>query len=203
MAKYKVGDKVRVRQWDDMAKEYGVNYSGDILSHGMFTSEMRKYCGKNVNISHIGKRGYYMIKEDNGNWDWSDDMFETIFKSESEYTGIELLQAINDKKVKHGDKFTMTYGNKNIPHHSDVYITKLGNIRIGTVENLNENLSVDIILSSTFTPIKAKPINHAEKEREYNTVASIKILDGTIYVPVRVIIKGYIVTGKQIGRAHV
>ena len=40
--KYKVGDKFRVRQWDDMAKEFGVN-NGNIPINGcLFVKEMKQ-----------------------------------------------------------------------------------------------------------------------------------------------------------------
>lgn len=78
--KYKVGDKVRVRQWDDMAKEFG--FSGctksniDILGC-LFTNSMKKFCGSVVTISNIvSDNSRYLIKEDNQNWYWTDDMFE-------------------------------------------------------------------------------------------------------------------------------
>lgn len=37
----KVGDKVRVRQWDDMAKESGLNDCGDI--NNGFTQSMKHF----------------------------------------------------------------------------------------------------------------------------------------------------------------
>lgn len=40
----KVGDKVRVRQWDDMAKESGLNDCGDI--NNGFTQSMKHFCGR-------------------------------------------------------------------------------------------------------------------------------------------------------------
>lgn len=51
--RYKVGDKVRVRQWDDMAKEFGVN-NGNIPINGcLFVKEMKQYCGRITNLQNL------------------------------------------------------------------------------------------------------------------------------------------------------
>ena len=75
MSKFKIGDKVRVRQWDDMKKEFGTLPRGTIKARGGFIEEMRQYCGKIVTITSITSQGYH-IKEDGGEWYYSDDMFE-------------------------------------------------------------------------------------------------------------------------------
>ena len=49
----KVGDKVTIRQWDDMAEEFGVDYDGDIKCKNIFIPDMRKYCGKTFTIVDI------------------------------------------------------------------------------------------------------------------------------------------------------
>lgn len=71
--KYKVGDKVRVRSWESMKKEFGLKDDGNIKVMFTFTKEMKKYCGKLVTIS--SNNGCYMIKEDSGRYTWCDDMF--------------------------------------------------------------------------------------------------------------------------------
>lgn len=46
---YNIGDKVTIRQWDDMASEFGLNVFGDIkVPKACFTEPMRKYCGKTL-----------------------------------------------------------------------------------------------------------------------------------------------------------
>ena len=74
--KYKVGDKVKVREWDDMAKEFGV-YGGGfvvVLSGGCFVAPMREYCGKTVTIK-AAYDDYYLIEGDNTQWHFTDEMF--------------------------------------------------------------------------------------------------------------------------------
>jgi hypothetical protein len=51
--KYKVGDKVVIRSWQDMAKQFGLDRYGDIKTKVCFVGEMRKYCGTEMTISKI------------------------------------------------------------------------------------------------------------------------------------------------------
>lgn len=54
MEKFRVGDKVKVREWDDMVKEYGIDSNGDIemLTYHLL-HERKKYCGQVTKISDI------------------------------------------------------------------------------------------------------------------------------------------------------
>lgn len=66
--KYKVGDKVRVRE--DLKVE---EYYGGIF----FEDEMASFCGQMVTICEI-IHGYYEIEEDCGDFVWTDEMFEPL-----------------------------------------------------------------------------------------------------------------------------
>lgn len=48
--RYKVGDKVRVRQWGDMLEEFGKHIYGIDTPKRLFAEDMRVYCGKIVTI---------------------------------------------------------------------------------------------------------------------------------------------------------
>lgn len=50
---YNVGDKVTIRQWDDMAAEFGLNLSGEIKVPKFFTEQMKKYCGQTLPIVYV------------------------------------------------------------------------------------------------------------------------------------------------------
>lgn len=66
--KYKVGDKVRVREDLIVNNTYG-NY--------FFSSGMKPYVGKTMTINHVGNHAYH-FKEDKNNWDWTDEMLEDV-----------------------------------------------------------------------------------------------------------------------------
>ena len=74
--KYKVGDKVKVRQWEALKRQYKLDEFGDIPKIG-FLRMMKEYCGKVVTIYQINVTlGRYKIEEDNGAWYWNEEMFE-------------------------------------------------------------------------------------------------------------------------------
>lgn len=66
--RYKVGDKVRVRQWDDMAKEFYVNDRGNIFVDGYyFVNKMKQFCGKVYKVCRTnlyGENSYLLNSED-------------------------------------------------------------------------------------------------------------------------------------------
>lgn len=75
--RYKVGDKVRVRQWDDMAKESGLNDCGDI--NNGFTQSMEHFCGRIYEIYKVYNY-YYILKDESIVFDWcfTDEMLEDV-----------------------------------------------------------------------------------------------------------------------------
>ena len=85
MSKYKPGDKIKIKTWKDMEKEYGLNEYGnikyDLKSYG-FVLEMErlikiKYPDRVLTIRHVGNFYYYMM---NSNYIWSDYMIECLSK---------------------------------------------------------------------------------------------------------------------------
>ena len=68
--RYKVGDKVRVREDLSMNKKYDDCY---------FNSSMTVFLGKTVTICKVRKDiNRYKIKEDDMIWVWTDSMFEPL-----------------------------------------------------------------------------------------------------------------------------
>ena len=82
--KFKVGDRVRVRQWEDMEREFGLDNSGFIKVLLAFNPEMRELCGKCATIEDTDDEGRIILCDieavDSLNWDWhfSHDMFEEV-----------------------------------------------------------------------------------------------------------------------------
>ena len=50
---FKVGDRVVVRDWGDMAKEYGVTKWGDIPKDSQFTNSMKHLCGRTATVTCV------------------------------------------------------------------------------------------------------------------------------------------------------
>ena len=73
--KFKVGDTVRIRSWESMEEEFGLDDDGDIQAHLVFTTEMRHLEGRVFVIEDIGYEGVYGLNED---WEISTDMIEHV-----------------------------------------------------------------------------------------------------------------------------
>ena len=78
--KLEVGQKVVIKSldWYYIKKDY---YGIVKLSTESFTSDMSEYCGKTATITEVrmnGEKPLYLINLDNGVWNWSDEMFESV-----------------------------------------------------------------------------------------------------------------------------
>ncbi len=82
--KYKVGDKVRIRE--DLVT--GGNYVGCVS-----VDDMTDMCGRVVTIERVGEVHGYYIKEDPDEYCWTDEMFEPV---EEELTAEEAIKVLAD-----------------------------------------------------------------------------------------------------------
>lgn len=82
--KYKVGDKVRIRE--DLV--IGGNYGGSVA-----VDDMADMGGSVVTIERVGNLGYY-IEEDPDGYCWTDEMFEGLV--EEELTAEETIKVFGD-----------------------------------------------------------------------------------------------------------
>ena len=73
MGMYKVGDKVRVREWDDMLKECGGN-DNTISCACIFVDRMKPLCGKVFTVTDVRTEFSYRLDGDAWSWAFSDDM---------------------------------------------------------------------------------------------------------------------------------
>lgn len=81
---FKVGDRVRFREWGDMAEEFGFYGGGAINCRRGFIHRMEHLCGTTATISEISERDIDLIDfETDGDTDFffSTDMIEPVDKS--------------------------------------------------------------------------------------------------------------------------
>ena len=80
--KFKVGELVRIRQWDDMEKEFGVDSEGYIDSCVSFVPPMQPLCGKYAEIVRLnGSRvdlKFFNCDDLSKGWNYSTDMIEKV-----------------------------------------------------------------------------------------------------------------------------
>lgn len=99
--KFKAGDKVRVREWDDMAEEFGVTKNGDINTPIMFSKSMRELCGKIVTICEVHNDSYSIF---DSLCSWIDEMLYPANFTINDLKDGDML------KVKKGNKYMWLNG---------------------------------------------------------------------------------------------
>ena len=81
--KFKIGELVRIRQWDDMEKEFGLTMLGSIRCRCCFADGMKPLCGKYAEIKDLRVDGIVFLRFFNcddsvENWNYSTDMIEKV-----------------------------------------------------------------------------------------------------------------------------
>ena len=74
MARFKVGDTVTIRQWNDMEEAFGLFSHGYISTYRFFTSRMIEFCGTEHVITSVN--GLEIALSDGKGHSFSKDMFE-------------------------------------------------------------------------------------------------------------------------------
>lgn len=81
--KFKVGELVRIRQWEDMEKEFGLTMLGSIKCRCCFADGMKPLCGKYAEIKDLLLDGIVHLRFFNcddmvDSWNYSIDMIEKV-----------------------------------------------------------------------------------------------------------------------------
>ena len=101
---FKPGDRVVVRDWDDMEKEYGATEYGTIHCRFGFTDDMCHLCGRTATVTDANM-GYIKVnfddKSGDTDWSYSSDMFNPIDSAQSKN---------HEAKFKVGDYVTLKEG---------------------------------------------------------------------------------------------
>lgn len=67
--------KVRIKEWDELEREFGLDADGDIKCYGGFAKDMRGHCGEVIKVYQLFPvRGLFVYD----GWVFSDDMYEII-----------------------------------------------------------------------------------------------------------------------------
>ena len=82
-----VGDSVRIRSWEDMESQFGIDEDGNIPCKFSFTEYMKDMCGDEFTITKIHDGKY--SGHEKGNVMLSVDMLEPIQEEEIDGTEID------------------------------------------------------------------------------------------------------------------
>lgn len=91
------GETVRVREWSDMASEFGTDDDDDIMCEGTFVYDMRDLCGREFVIEKINEEG--CIYGHNFGYTITKDMIEPAFVDQCFYSN-GLIDFLNGFHVK-------------------------------------------------------------------------------------------------------
>lgn len=157
--KYKVGDRVKIKSWDEMAEEYGVHRDETGMQYidtpgYRFIEDMEIYCGNTMKIQYIRDNGYMMIET---GYTWTDEMIECIddrLPDDATYNDLEPDMLVT---YKSGSKYFVTIINgKNCFINKDGGVlcnlkdgTKLEDDEIQKVEKVTKIRSGDCICYPT------------------------------------------------------
>ena len=103
--KFKIGDRVRIRQWEGMEKEFGTDSDGDIRVCARFVKRMRHLCGREAVITEIcDQRVELDFDNKTGDMDWTytTDMIEKA--EDTEMTKKDLKNGMV-VETRDGDRF--------------------------------------------------------------------------------------------------
>ena len=100
---YNVGDEVTIRQWDDMAAEFGLNESGEIKVPKFFTEPMKQYCGQTLPIVYV--RHHAPPTFDSYYLDGSSKIFSSPMFEQSKLQSVPPSSLSFDSLLQGGDFF--------------------------------------------------------------------------------------------------
>ena len=91
------GDRLRIRQWDDMKAEFGEAY-GEITCEFYFSSSMRELCGKEFTVEKVFDRQVYPVETNETRcfkrWSISADMVEPANQPEPALTPVSVMDLL-------------------------------------------------------------------------------------------------------------
>ena len=103
--KFKPGDRVQFKTWEEMEKEYGLDKDGDITPKDKgisFVRSMRFLCGAFATVESVNKYGEIKLKdfipENKSKWKWAFNFDEFMLKPAKKDTDKYELHIMSDGK---------------------------------------------------------------------------------------------------------
>lgn len=128
--KFKVGDKVKVREWDDMAREFEVGKNNSIQTPVMpFVDDMKMFCGRQCSITKEYS-GFYQL--DCSRYYFTDDMLKMYEFTKSDLKTGMVVETRNLMRY-------MVCGNRIV--RTDVFVT-LSHFKDNLLCDFNNNYDI-------------------------------------------------------------
>lgn len=89
-----IGDVLKIREWDDMASEFGINQNGNIPCNLVFVHSMKYLCGNRFTVKYVYNEAANIRPEEEEftGWHISADMLEPFWETDE-------LDDINDSEL--------------------------------------------------------------------------------------------------------
>lgn len=136
--KFKVGDKVKIREDFSRTKHYKVTP----------ISNMEKYRGRIARVKRISSEGNYNLDIDGMSWYWSDDMLEPYKTKESNF---------NKSDLKDGDKCTLKNGQV-------VFVDKTSNYGFSSIDEQLRYFNDDVSIVKVERPAQYETVFERKEE---------------------------------------
>lgn len=100
--RFEIGQKVRVKDFGKLAKEFSVKDGGIVIGDYLFDRAMKIYCGEEYRIYNCFADGTYeLMTNDNEGWLFHEKVLETIDTEDAYITQISvLLRKIKEQETE-------------------------------------------------------------------------------------------------------
>lgn len=127
----KPGDKVKLRTWEDMEKQYGLDKYGDIKSEYHVVQDMKEYCGKIVTVHIVSEESFNI--EESSKWNWGFEALEKVYSKEEKMKFTKDMLKSGEHVVEYRNGTKRLYLN-------GYFVGPLSGI---VIESFNDNLKYD------------------------------------------------------------
>lgn len=155
---FKVGDRVRIKSWEQMEKEFGKNSCEEINCNPTFIECMSYLCGRTASIVKINGEAVKLTdwsdSEDTARWSFSTDMIELVDTSKFTKSDLQEGDIVTDRE---GCKSLYSNGN---------FVGKTLNIKLLTddLKDIDGESYNDIV--KVERPIKYETVFERKEVRE-------------------------------------
>lgn len=114
LATFKVGDRVRIREWNDMIKEFGHDACGNIKVPFKFTKYMTFLCGRTATIKDLCRNNRVILdfddKSGDTHWSFSPEMLEHASEKSKSLLNTKICITNGDDDFKTGQIYDVVNG---------------------------------------------------------------------------------------------
>lgn len=183
--KHKAGDIVRVRDWDDMERQYGTDSDGNIHlpDEWWFNNSMKPFCGKDYKISGVFSESYGL--ENTGGYNFTDDMLLPAGTGKDKVMKIDLCEIFGVKpdQVFHIKGKNFLFEDEYRVHEKVLQFHSMSVLWKPSARDINEFHDSEVVLYSATEDEKTILRNLDKKHRKKGNI--YRLATGELRIVVR------------------